>query len=675
MAKALTPYAPPPSGSGGEQQAAAPLAFGPTELEQLYNALITGPGLVEHAPDFLLADTCKDEAGTTESEVACGAYPFATQGDAVSPSAGVAFSANLTTNRVLLHQLDEDALILRTLPVYEGYTPTKYPQLTGFEYQRQFFYCLYGWEDAAADRLGMGVFDPAGFAEIDTSSAAGPTLITLTGAPDTALVDGEYVTIAGHSDPNVNGCFQITLASPTTFTISPTSAGGTGGHIYCRRLPYALNGGSAHVLGFRGIAQHRGGTILGFGYRDEVDPEEAAMLRWCQYVDPMIWVPDDTIDTSAGGAIVGTPGLPVIGCAQSGQYTIVGKTQEVYALDGDYDAEFYVGRSLGVHGPVATPGIISIGTAAVWMSNEGFAISEEGSLVRLLGTDRDRRRLKTYLDLGSTWGVHDVRRQRVGMLMRPKVDAAGNPLSLGYPSQIWWWDYARNALYVQDLPGIAWSLGYLRGAGASLPGPTGTLVIDAVSAEDATSFQLNFTPGDTSPGVTYQFYYREHGTTTWFALGAVNVGATSVSVTGLDVSTVYDVKGHQVRNGQTDGDVETDSYATTTSGILNAPTVYRATEVYVGGYVEPPTHWQLTANFNPNYDAGVTAKLYASTTNTPATATVIGTAAASAGAITDPTIRAAGDSIYYWVTFTNSYGESAKGAAAGNPQVAGSLPT
>lgn len=67
----------------------------------------------------------------------------------------------------------------------------------------------------------------AGSATISTSSAAGPTTITTPAAHGWST--GYAVTITDHSVSAVNGTWLITVTGATTFTITPTSTGGTGG--------------------------------------------------------------------------------------------------------------------------------------------------------------------------------------------------------------------------------------------------------------------------------------------------------------------------------------------------------------------------------------------------------------------------------------------------------------
>lgn len=75
----------------------------------------------------------------------------------------------------------------------------------------------------ARGALGVG-------AAVTSSSVASPTVIT-TGAAH-GLVTGDYVTISGHagSVPDINGTYQVTMLTATTFSIPvAVTTAGTGG--------------------------------------------------------------------------------------------------------------------------------------------------------------------------------------------------------------------------------------------------------------------------------------------------------------------------------------------------------------------------------------------------------------------------------------------------------------
>lgn len=665
MAKKWQGYDPGAGGHGGEQTAAAPLAFDPSELAELRNALLTGPGVVEQKPDFLLADVCEDLA-SAEVEGVAGIFPFSTQGDAAAASEGVVFSFDLGVNKIYLHQLNENHVIQRTIVVATDYAPSVPPQITGFQINGKFFYCIYG-QEVATSRLGMGYFDPAGIVAVTSSSAANPS--TITTASDHGLATGEYVTISGHSLSGVNTSHQITYLSDTTFSI-PVMGGGTGGKIYCRRPRYDLDAvAGTGLLLFRGICLHRGATILGWGYRQENDADRGEFLRWSKYGDDLVWEGDLT-DTEAGGYIVGIPGLEVVACAAAGQYTVIGKENEVYLLDGDYSAQFYSRRIAEAHGPVSTVGMVSIGDAALWMSNEGPVICREGAKPELLGLDRLYRRMLRYMDLKKCWAAYDDRRERVGWLLRRSVDEDDNPLADSYPSEILWCDLQRGrpAFYVEPLPTTAWSIGTTKGPGLTLSAPSGVLTLDAASALSQRSFRVNFTPADTNPGTSYIIEYRPNGSSTWVLAGEVYAGTTHIDITGLEPSTVYDVRGKQVRNGQSSAYATTASYATTLAeSAVVAPPNPTNVQVISQRTDDPYTisaQVEITVGFDPNHDAGVWVKLFAHDSNDSSAATEVGSiSTAGYGSVRDRTLRSVGETIYYWVQFIGPAGAASSKVA------------
>lgn len=151
-----TPYNLPLFGAG-EENAAAPLASDPQSGERLENCVLTGPGTVAQCPDWRLTATLTTN-GTVENFATCGIFPFATQGSASAPSAGIAFSYNSSTQIIYLHQLGEDGSELRRLTAYATYAEPVPPQMTGFELFGKFYFCEDGRE--GANRKGMAVYDP-----------------------------------------------------------------------------------------------------------------------------------------------------------------------------------------------------------------------------------------------------------------------------------------------------------------------------------------------------------------------------------------------------------------------------------------------------------------------------------------------------------------------------------
>jgi hypothetical protein len=170
-----------PTGLGGEQRDAGPGLVDAPRVRLLRNALLVGPGLVRHVPDWLLADTLKN-ATPVEGHAVCGIFPFSTQGGASSPSAGVAFSFNGDDDKVYLHQISETGVSMRRFEAFTSYTEQLPPQITGFEMFGKFYYCAQAFE-AAASRKGFSVFDPAGAGTISH-----PTFDLVAGGAGAALL-------------------------------------------------------------------------------------------------------------------------------------------------------------------------------------------------------------------------------------------------------------------------------------------------------------------------------------------------------------------------------------------------------------------------------------------------------------------------------------------------------
>jgi len=686
MPKKLQSGNTPVTGHGGEQSAAAYDAFDPSEVELLHNGLIGGRGLIEQAPDLIIT---KDSAGAaqpqqtpagTELDAVCGIFPFVQQGDATSANSGVAFAVDLDNNNIYMSMLDEDHTINLNgganfiVMVANDWTVATPPQTTGFEMENKFFFNFYG-KEAASTRLGMGYFDPTGIVGVISSSAATPTEIQTTA--DHGFTTGDRVAIFGHSVATVNVMAAITVTDTDKFTmtgIASTGVADTSGEVYVRRPVYDLDdsGADEAALRYRGIVRHRGGTILGWGYRYETDANRGAFVRYCKYNTPLTWeIGVDVDDIRAGAFIAGTSGLEVVACASSGQYTIIGKESEIFALDGDYGSQFYLRKIGSAHGPVSTVGMVEITDAAVWMSSQGPAISERGGRVALIGPDKLNRTLRRYMDLTNTWGAHDSTRNRVVWTMRRKVDVDLLTTSETYAKELLVWDYEHNAWYTQLLPRMTWSVGVTRGVGLTTPGPVGVLAIDAASVITVNTFQINFTPNDTSPDVTYEFQIRENGTTTWTNAGTpVTVPGVTLVVTGLVAATAYDVRGKQVRNGQSSAwDTETGPYATTdaavTAAVPNDPIgVDVLGQVSENPGISPAQYVEV--GWTPVYDAGVTAVLFKGLTAVFAAATEQpGAVPSSVGSITDSLIRGYGDQVYYWIRLTNATGDSTEVAASG----------
>lgn len=582
MARKWTTTPLPLQGSGGEQRDAAAGLIEPGRAKLLRNGVIVGPGVIGQEADWLKADTCKNIAGPVEGHGVCGIFPFAQQGGASAPSAGVAFHFNGTDGKVYLHQLGELATILRTLEAFATFTNPLPPQVTAFEMFGKFYFVPYRPDEAASVRKGMGVFDPAG---------------------------------AG------------AIAFPT----------------------FVLGGGAAAVLKFRGIALHRGGTILGWGYRSESDIDQPHVLRYSKYGAPDTWVPDTT-DTTAGAIDVGTLKLPIVACAMSGQYTIIGKETEVFSLDGDFSSQFYTRRIGVAHGPVSTVGMVEIPEAAVWMALKGPVISSNGNPIELLGVDRVQRRFLSYMDLTTCWAVHDADRQRVLWGMRRKDDEDGTLVTSPYLSELLWWDYARDAFGTRGLPAPIFSLGTIRGPGISLAGPTG--VVSAITATNVayTTVTIGWTPGDASSDVTFQVQYRVNGTSLWTDGGTTAPGVATKNLSGLSPATQYDVQVKQIRNGQSSAYVQSLALFTTTA-VPPAPAApANAAVLEIGScYCIGGTRYEaVRATWDAFSAPGAIVVVYRSTTNSFASASAIADAYPQDGQL-DVGFYVTGTSYYFWL--------------------------
>jgi hypothetical protein len=590
-----------PIGVGGEQRDAGLGLVEPGRVRLLRNGLLVGPGLVRHAPDWVLADTCKNIAGPVENHAVCGIFPFTTQGGASAESAGIAFSFNATDDIVYLHQLDENGAILRTFSAFTTYTEAQPPQITGFEMFGKFYFADYSF-NTASGRKGLSVFDPAGVGAI----------------------------------------------THPTFDLS-------------------AGGAAAAVLRFRGISKHRGATILGWGYQNE----EAGLidmphiLRWCKYLTPDTWIPDTT-DQTANFAAIGTLNLAIVACAMSGQVSIVGKAQEIFALDGDYSSQFYV-RQIGQEkGPVSTVGMVSIGDAAVWMSLYGPMISENGGPIAEIALDRVARRFLSYLDLARCWTAHDSARNRVVFALRRKEDDDGELVSSTYLTDLLWWDYKRNEFGVQGLPNQIFCIGTIRGQGVTLAGPTGTVSALAASGIGTGLATVSWTPGDANPDVTFEVQYRQNGTSTWLAGGTTPPATPSRQLSGLNASTHYDTQVRQIRNGQVSA-YTTGADLFTTSALPATPNPAAAAVDETGNTetVKGITYSQIEATWTGFTASNTLVRLYRrydSSAPTSGVDVAVASASPGTGHATDPSYQQVGQNRWYWLRTEATDGSGAVGS-------------
>ena len=568
------------------------------------NGLLTGQDAVEQVPDWRLGDTCKDLAGTPiENDAVVGGGPFATQGGASAPSGGVCLSFDTSGNALFLHQLAENQppTILRTLAAYTSYVESAPPQMTGFEFFGRYLMCIDGRE-AAASRKGLAIFDPTG---------------------------------AG------------------TFTVASVSV--------------VAGGAATAALRFRGIAKHRGATVIGWGYQSEEAGEIDVpdFLRGSGYGTTDMdadasWQADD-LDTGPWGIKVGTPGLPIVGCAASGEYTIVGKASEIFALGGDYKAQLFYTRIGEAHGPVSVTGIVSTGPMAVWMSQRGPAVSVGGGRVQLLGLDRIRRRMLTYYDLTYTCSAHDSQRTRVGFGLRRLRDLDGNPLTASWADQIWWWDYERDELTTQGTPATIFCLFTTNGPGTSLAAPSGT-PSSLVATATMTTCGLTWSHATGDPTAQTVVEYKRAADSTYIVAGTSAVGAVAWTLTGLTAATLYDWRLKYVKNGQVSAYVAGSQFTTLAADAVGAPTnlAVLITSSYEYGsktYAVASISW-TQATTAP----GAMTDLFEGTTSTFSAATVIASRPVALTS-TSRTQIANGQTLYYWVR--DRLADGTVGAAVG----------
>ena len=582
----------PPTG-GGEQTDAAPGLIELPRLKVFRNALLSGPGAVSQMPDWLLADTAKNLAGTpVEGHAVCGIFPFTQQGGATEACSGVAFSFNSDDNAIYLHQLaEDDNAILRTYVAYSaasspptGYTEAEPPQITGFEMTGKFYFTEYARE-AATLRRGYAFFDPTG---------------------------------AG------------SITHPT----------------------FVLGGGPASVLKFRGISLHRGTSALGWGYRDEdvADIDQPHVLRFSKLTDAEVWVPNIADGRRSAGFIdVGTRLVPIIACGMAGRLTIIGKEQEVFALDGDDTSNFYTPRIGDQHGPVSTTGLVSIPDFACWLALSGLVVTN-GQTLDLLTPDRVSKRFLRYADLTRCWGAHDSTRTRVVWAVRRTLDEDASPVSDRYPTELFWWDYKRNEFGAQGLPSRIFSVGVTRGPGQTVVGPTGVVSGITATPVGKTFATITWTPGDPNPDVTFQVEFKRNVDSTFVVSGTTAPGVYTSNITGLVASTLYDVRIKQIRNGQSSAyTTSTALFTTSATSFVPAPSSPLVESTDFCYESKGVSFFEVTATWVPfiALDPGVTVKLYQGTSAPPTT--LVASGGSFHATLSDPTCRANGDFHFYRV--------------------------
>lgn len=383
-------------------------------------------------------------------------------------------------------------------------------------------------------------------------------------------------------------------------------------------------GGGAAVLRFKGIAKHRGGTILGWGYLDATTPDRAEAVRYCKYGDPATWVADTT-PTTAGYFLCGTLGLPVVACAASGQYTVIGKPTEVFVLDGDYSEQFYLRQIGQAHGPLSTTGMVSTGPLAVWMSEQGPALSANGGPVQLLAPNRLTRRLATYYDLTYAWAVHDSPRTRVGWLLRRATTLDGSALTASWGDQVLWWDYERDAFTVQGTPTTCFSIGTTEGPQLTLAGPVGAPSSLAVGTTTATTAALSWSHSGGDEGADIYLEYRASGATTYTVIGPITPNTTAYTLTGLGLETTYEWRLRYFKNGQYGSYALGAPFTTAAASTVGAPADFRITSTttsVVKGVTRVRHNFRWT---NGELSAGTQTEFYEGTTSDEAEAAKIAT--------------------------------------------------
>lgn len=571
----------------GEDSASAPLSRNrPQRIENFYPV---GAAFWEQVPDWTLVGTCENST-PVENNAVCGIFPFATQGGASAPSAGVAFSFNATDQKIYLHQLGEDGSILRTLTAYSGYTPGAPPQMTGVELFGKFYFCADGRE-AAASRLGMGVFDPTG---------------------------------AG----------TVTIPS------------------------YNIDGAGAGVLKFKGICVHRGGTLAGWGYSgNAAAPDAPHLWLYAKYTDPSTWVPDLT-PTTAGSFVVGLLNVPIVACAASGQYTLIGKESEMYALDGDYSEQFYLRKMASGNGPVSTTGMTTTGPLAVWMSQQGPAYSAQGGAPVLFGTNRLTKRLATYFDFTYCTVRYQSALNRVGFLLRRQATMDAVPVAEVWPTQLLWWDTVRDAFYVHNTPTECFTFGPINGPGTVSAGPTGTpsSLVATPSPGDPTLAALTWSNsgGDSTALVSIE-YALEGGSYT--AVGPAPAGSTAWTLSGLAAATRYNWRLRYFKNGTYGAYAAGPQFLTISSATPVSPTsfTYRpGGSTIVGG----KTYWVAILVWSGQAgNAGATLRVLENDINDSTTAATIATLALTASGTSRQELQSSANA-YFWVQTVNSDGSA-----------------
>lgn len=594
----------------GEQSAAAPGSFGPGEAALLENAVLSGPGQVSQVPDWRLSYQGTNDIGTPpattggKAQAVCGIFPFA-QPCAGTPGGGILFTFHRGDQRIYLEHVGEAGQLLRRLAAWP-WTLTNPPQITGFEWFGTFVAVPYGREAAAA-RQGLGIYDP----------------------------------VAG------------------TFTVPA--------------IEIITGGAGAAAMRFRGISKHRT-MVLAWGYRSEntghVDAPD--FLRWTSPAGvsadlslTATWQSGGTDDFSPGGAIIGTPGQPIVACGQSGLVSVVAKETEVFALEGETGGELYLGRRLGDHGPKSTVSLVSYRDGAAWMHERvGPVVSVNGGPLQILGTNRLLRRLLTYIDYGNAVGAHIASQTLVVWGLRRQRTLLGDPITAYWPDELFCWDYQKDELFVRRPPGPFFAVGTLNGKGEVLVGPTGApsgLAITDVLASGATATWVN---GDTSVDVQTVLEYRRTIDATWTSISGIGSGQGSYGIASLQADTDYEARLKHVKNGQESAYSSTVGFHTATAPTVGAPVSLVAEPG--GGRVDTKGIQYYTAMLTLGRgDIRGQSEFWESTSPSFSGASLIATV--DIETVTHAVERTQGSVRYFWVRHRKGTAVSAETPLAPNP--------
>ena len=448
------------------------------------------------------------------------------------------------------------------------------------------------------------------------------------------------------------------------------AANRTGLHVFdpetgvCTQITADVGGGVA-PLRFKGIAKHRGATILGWGYYDNAEPDRPEVVRYCKYGYPDVWVPD-TDPTTASWFQLGTRGLPVTAAAASGQYTILGKPTEIFALDGDYSEQFYAQPIGQAHGPLSVTGMVSTGPLAVWMSEQGPVLSSNGARPELIGTNRLTRRMATYYSLTYACAVHDSPRTRVGWLLRRATDLDGVGLDGAWGDQILWWDYQRDAFTVQGTPTTCFAIGTTEGAQLNLVGPVG-VPIPTNNVPTGTTCALSWIHAGGDERASIYLEYRPTSASVWTVVGPMPPGTTATTITGLSVHTKYTWRLRYYRNGQYGAYVVGNDFTTLAVADAQQPSSFVVTnnsrEVLKGvAYGFLTLRW-----VNVEQSTGTVTEVWEGTTSDFAAATQVATLPLPTNSWSNSRVSS-GTFYWYWVRARNGSGYlSPETALAENP--------